>query len=100
LHAAIKGLIRPTIKLGAPLRQWYGRIAKRDAHQTRGASSCQAKSAIFGCTKRELTRRSAIERVIGHMKAEGREGRGSSRPLLYRYISKLARMNVVLCAIG
>jgi IS5 family transposase len=30
---------------------------------------------VFGAIKRELRRRSAIERVIGHMKAEGHLGR-------------------------
>ena len=31
---------------------------------------------MFGAIKRELRRRSAIEPVIGHMKAEGHLGRG------------------------
>jgi hypothetical protein len=33
------------------------------------------KRGVFGCIKRELRRRSAIEAVIGHMKAEGHLGR-------------------------
>src|SRR6516165_8215126 len=33
------------------------------------------KRGVFGRIKRELTRRSAIEAVIGHMKAEGHLGR-------------------------
>ena len=33
------------------------------------------KRGVFGVTKRELRRRSAIEAVIGHMKAEGHLGR-------------------------
>lgn len=43
--------------------------------QTRAASSSRAKSGVFGVIKRELQRRSAIEPVIGHMKAEGHLGR-------------------------
>jgi hypothetical protein len=38
------------------------------------AASCQ-KRGVFGIIKRELRRRSAIEPVIGHMKAEGHLGR-------------------------
>jgi IS5 family transposase len=34
------------------------------------------KRGVFGVIKRELRRRSAIEPVIGHMKAEGHLGRG------------------------
>jgi IS5 family transposase len=33
------------------------------------------KRGVFGAIKRELRRRSAIEPVIGHMKAEGHLGR-------------------------
>ena len=33
------------------------------------------KRGVFGAIKRELRRRSAIEPVIGHMKAEGHPGR-------------------------
>jgi IS5 family transposase len=33
------------------------------------------KRGVFGTVKRELRRRSAIEPVIGHMKAEGHLGR-------------------------
>ncbi len=35
------------------------------------ASSSRGKRGVFGAIKRELRRRSAIEPVIGHMKAEG-----------------------------
>ena len=35
------------------------------------------KRGVFGTIKRELKRRSAIEPVIGHMKAEGHLGRGN-----------------------
>jgi IS5 family transposase len=33
------------------------------------------RPAVFGVIKRELRRRSAIEPVIGHLKAEGHLGR-------------------------
>jgi transposase, IS5 family len=38
-------------------------------------SSKYQKRGVFGVIKRELRRRSAIEPVIGHMKAEGHLGR-------------------------
>src|SRR6516164_420288 len=63
--------------------------------QTRAASSSQAKNAgVFGRIKRELTRRSAIEAVIGHMKAEGHLGRC--------YLKGRAgdAANVILSAVG
>ena len=62
--------------------------------QTRTASSSQAKNAVFGRIKRELTRRSAIEAVIGHMKAEGHLGRC--------YLKGRAgdAANVILSAVG
>jgi hypothetical protein len=37
------------------------------------------KRGVFGRIKRELTGRSAIEAVIGHMKAEGHLGRCYSK---------------------
>ncbi len=37
------------------------------------------KRGVFGLIKRELRRRSAIEAVIGHMKADGQLGRGYLR---------------------
>src|SRR5215813_8692821 len=51
-------------------------------------------SSIFGRIKRELRRRSAIEAVIGHMKAEGHLGRC--------YLKGRAgdAANVILSAIG
>jgi IS5 family transposase len=43
--------------------------------QARAASSSRArKRGVFGAIKREMRRRSAIESVIGHMKAEGHLG--------------------------
>ena len=52
------------------------------------------KRGVFGRIKRELRRRSAIEAVIGHMKAEGHLGR--------RYLRGRAgdAANVILSAIG
>jgi len=43
---------------------WQGGLRRRDT-----------KRGVFGAIKRELRRRSAIEPVIGHMKAEGHLGR-------------------------
>src|SRR5205809_6280245 len=63
--------------------------------QTRVASSCQGqKRGVFGRIKRELRRRSAIEAVIGHMKAEGHLGRC--------YLKGRAgdAANVILSAVG
>jgi len=52
------------------------------------------KRGVFGRIKRELTRRSAIEAVIGHMKAEGHLGRC--------YLKGRAgdAANVILSAVG
>src|SRR6516165_1095995 len=52
------------------------------------------KTRVFGRIKRELTRRSAIEAVIGHMKAEGHLGRC--------YLKGRAgdAANVILSAVG
>ena len=52
------------------------------------------KRGVFGRIKRELTRRSAIEAVIGHMKAEGHLGRC--------YLKGRAgdAVNVILSAVG
>src|SRR5213083_1175258 len=63
--------------------------------QTRVASSCQGKNAACSARiKRELRRRSAIEAVIGHMKAEGHLGRC--------YLKGRAgdAANVILSAVG
>src|SRR5881227_4053048 len=58
-----------------------------------GCSSGQ-KRGVFGRIKRELRRRSAIEAVIGHMKAEGHLGRC--------YLKGRAgdAANVILSAVG
>jgi transposase, IS5 family len=62
--------------------------------QTRAASSSGQKRGVFGRIKRELRRRSAIEAVIGHMKAEGHLGRC--------YLKGRAgdAANVILSAVG
>jgi IS5 family transposase len=46
-----------------------------DAHNPRRVFISGQKRGVFGAIKRELRRRSAIEPVIGHMKAEGHLGR-------------------------
>src|SRR5437660_6721666 len=46
-----------------------------DAPNPRRVFISGQKRGVFGRIKRELTRRSAIEAVIGHMKAEGHLGR-------------------------
>src|SRR5207244_7203768 len=62
--------------------------------QTRVASSCQGKNAACSAASSELRRRSAIEAVIGHMKAEGHLGRC--------YLKGRAgdAANVILSAVG
>jgi IS5 family transposase len=47
------------------------------------------KRGVFGVIKRELRRRSAIEPIIGHLKAEGHLGR-CWRVFVYFAISALA----------
>jgi IS5 family transposase len=46
-----------------------------DAHNPHRVFISGQKRGVFGAIKRELRRRSAIEPVIGHMKAEGHLGR-------------------------
>ena len=46
-----------------------------DAQNPRRVFISGQKRGVFGAIKRELRRRSAIEPVIGHMKAEGHLGR-------------------------
>ena len=46
-----------------------------DAQNTRRVFISGQKRGVFGVIKRELRRRSAIEPVIGHLKAEGHLGR-------------------------
>ena len=58
----------------APLYSDKGRPRPRHGEPRRIFISGQ-KRGVFGVIKRELRRRSAIEPVIGHMKAEGHLGR-------------------------
>lgn len=46
-----------------------------DAQNPRRVFISGQKRGVFGVIKRELRRRSAIEPIIGHMKAEGHLGR-------------------------
>src|SRR5262249_55245683 len=66
---------------------------RNSVHYPVNAGSGQ-KRGVFGRIKRELTRRSAIEAVIGHMKAEGHLGRC--------YLKGRAgdAANVILSAVG
>ena len=65
-----------------------------DAPNPRRVFISGQKRGVFGRIKRELTRRSAIEAVIGHMKAEGHLGRC--------YLKGRAgdAANVILSAVG
>ena len=65
-----------------------------DAQNPRRVFVSGQKRGVFGAIKRQLRRRSAIEPVIGHMKAEGHLGR--------RYLKGRAgdAANVVLTAVG
>ena len=65
-----------------------------DAHNPRRVFISGQKRGVFGAIKRELRRRSAIEPVIGHMKAEGHLGRC--------YLKGRAgdAANVILTAVG
>ena len=64
--------------------------------QTRAASSFQAKNAgSSAASNARLTRRSAIEAVIGHMKAEGHLGR-----CYLKGRAGDAANNVILSAVG
>ena len=65
-----------------------------DASNPRRVFISGQKRGVFGRIKRELTRRSAIEAVIGHMKAEGHLGRC--------YLKGRAgdAANVILSAVG
>jgi IS5 family transposase len=65
-----------------------------DAHNPHRVFISGQKRGVFGAIKRELRRRSAIEPVIGHMKAEGHLGR--------RYLKGRTgdAANAVLTAVG
>ncbi|TWH92673.1 IS5 family transposase, partial [Bradyrhizobium daqingense] len=65
-----------------------------DAQNPRRVFISGQKRGVFGVIKRELRRRSAIEPIIGHLKAEGHLGRC--------YLKGRAgdAANVVLSAVG
>jgi len=50
-------------------------ISRRSDPPRAGGRVYRQERGVFGVIKRELRRRSAIEPVIGHMKAEGHLGR-------------------------
>ena len=74
LRAVIEGTQRLT---GREIERAYVDKGYRghDAPHPRRVFISGQKRGVFGVIKRELRRRSAIEPVIGHMKAEGHLGR-------------------------
>ena len=74
LHAALEGTERLT---GREIERAYVDKGYRghDAPNPYRVFISGQKRGVFGAIKRELRRRSAIEPVIGHMKAEGHLGR-------------------------
>jgi IS5 family transposase len=74
----LRNVIEDTQKLtGCEIERAYVDKGYRghDAHNPRRVFISGQKRGVFGAIKRELRRRSAIEPVIGHMKAEGHLGR-------------------------
>jgi transposase, IS5 family len=74
----LRNVIEDTQKLtGCEIERAYVDKGYRghDAHNPRRVFISGQKRGVFGTIKRELRRRSAIEPVIGHMKAEGHLGR-------------------------
>jgi transposase, IS5 family len=74
----LRAIIEETEKLtGCPIERAYVDKGYRghDASNPRRVFISGQKRGVFGLIKRELRRRSAIEAVIGHMKAEGHLGR-------------------------
>jgi IS5 family transposase len=74
----LRDVIEDTQKLtGCEIERAYVDKGYRghDAHNPRRVFISGQKRGVFGAIKRELRRRSAIEPVIGHMKAEGHLGR-------------------------
>jgi IS5 family transposase len=70
----LRDIIESTQKLtGCEIERAYVDKGYRghDAHNPRRVFLSGQKRGVFGTIKRELRRRSAIEPVIGHMKAEG-----------------------------
>ena len=82
-----------------------------DAPKPRSVFISGQKRGVFGLIKRELRRRSAIEPVIGHMKAEGHLGRcylkgragDAANAILaavgYNFRRVLAWLRILLCQI-
>ena len=62
---------------GCPIERAYVDKGYRghDAQNPRRVFISGQKRGVFGAIKRELRRRSAIEPIIGHLKAEGHLGR-------------------------
>ena len=81
---------------GCPIERAYVDKGYRghDARNPRRVFISGQKRGVFGVIKRELRRRSAIEPIIGHLKAEGHLGRC--------YLKGRAgdAANVVLSAVG
>ena len=81
---------------GCPIERAYVDKGYRghDAQNPRRVFISGQKRGVFGVIKRELRRRSAIEPIIGHLKAEGHLGRC--------YLKGRAgdAANVVLSAVG
>src|ERR1700694_3101354 len=74
----LKTIIEDTQTLtGRQIERSYANKGSRghDAPNPRSVFISGQKRGVFGAIKRELRRRSAIEPVIGHMKAEGHLGR-------------------------
>jgi len=87
---------RNTTLTGCPIERAYVDKGYRghDAQNPRRVFISGQKRGVFGIIKRELRRRSAIEPIIGHLKAEGHLGRC--------YLKGRAgdAANVVLSAVG
>jgi IS5 family transposase len=93
LRAAIEGTERLT---GREIERAYVDKGYRghDAQNPHRVFISGQKRGVFGAIKRELRRRSAIEPVIGHMKAEGHLGR------CYLKGTQGDAANAVLTAVG
>ena len=93
----LRDVIEDTQKLtGCEIERAYVDKGYRghDAQNPRRVFISGQKRGVFGVIKRELRRRSAIEPVIGHMKAEGNLGRS------YLKGRDGDAANVVLTAVG
>jgi transposase, IS5 family len=93
----LRGIIEDTQRLtGREIERAYVDKGYRghDVENPRRVFISGQKRGVFGCIKRELRRRSAIEAVIGHMKADGHLGRC--------YLKGRAgdAANVILSAVG